>query len=249
MRLEVDQIQDFYERCYTPSPDGEKWAGWRALGAVTKTDHVARLLEQARVERVGTVAEIGCGDGSVLEELGRRGIGTTRIGFDISSSAVELAATRRGIAAVQRFDGKRIPAEDRAYDLVIATHVLEHVPAPARLVAEMARVAGQAIVLEVPLECNVSARRPAARAASGAAGHLQRFDRATVRRLVGRRGWRIQAEVLDALPLAVHTFGAETSLARAKGRAKWLVRAALANAPALGERLITLHYAVLATPP
>jgi hypothetical protein len=55
--------------------------------------------------------------------------------------------------------------------------------------------------------------------------------------------------VLDALPLAVHTFGAETSLARAKGRAKWLVRAALANAPALGERLITLHYAVLATPP
>jgi hypothetical protein len=26
MRLELDQIQDFYERCYAPSPGGQKWA-------------------------------------------------------------------------------------------------------------------------------------------------------------------------------------------------------------------------------
>jgi hypothetical protein len=26
MRLELDQIQDFDERCYTPSPGGQKWA-------------------------------------------------------------------------------------------------------------------------------------------------------------------------------------------------------------------------------
>jgi SAM-dependent methyltransferase len=249
MRLEVDQIQDFYERCYTPSAGGEKWARWRGLGAVTKVAHVAELLERGGIQRVESVAEIGCGDGAVLEELARRGIGTKRIGMEISSSAVELAAGRPGVAGVEQFDGERIPAADHAYDLVLATHVLEHVPAPAPLLAEIARVARRAIVIEVPLERNLSARRPAARAASEAAGHLHRFDRAQVRRLLAGTGWRIEAELLDPLPLAVHTFGAEAAAQRIKGRLKWAARSALTAVPALGERLITLHYAVLATPP
>jgi SAM-dependent methyltransferase len=216
---------------------------------VTKVAHVAELLERGGIQRVESVAEIGCGDGAVLEELARRGIGSTRIGMDISSSAVELARGRAGIAAVEQFDGERIPAADHAYDLVLATHVLEHVPAPAPLLAEIARVARHAILIEVPLERNLSARRPAAQAASEAAGHLHRFDRAHVRRLVAGAGWRVCEELLDPLPLAVHTFGARTAAQRIKGRAKWAVRAALTAVPALGERLITLHYAVLATPP
>jgi SAM-dependent methyltransferase len=169
--------------------------------------------------------------------------------MDISSSAVALAAGRPGITDAQQFDGARIPAPDRFYDVIIATHVLEHVPAPAPLVEELVRAARRAIVVEVPLEHNLSARRPAARAASDAAGHLHRFDRAQIREMVARTGWRIQAELLDPLPLAVHTFAADTVAQRAKGYAKWAVRSALATAPAIAERLITLHYALIATPP
>jgi SAM-dependent methyltransferase len=248
MRLELDQIQDFYERCYSSSTDGEKWARWRALGAVTKADHVVGLLGRAGITGVETVAEIGCGDGSVLDELGRRGIGVRRIGLDISSSAVAIAAERPGISAVHQFDGSRIPADDRAYDLVFATHVLEHVPTPEPLVDELLRVSRRALLIEVPLERNLSARRPAARAASEAAGHLHRFDRAHMRRMIARRGWKIRAELVDPLPAAVHTFGAETPGARARGGLKSLVRSGLTLWPPLGERLITLHYAVIATP-
>src|SRR5690349_18373494 len=188
MRLELDQIQDFYERCYTSSTGGEKWAGWRALGAVTKADHVVRLLERAGVAELDTIAEIGCGDGSVLDELGRLGIGASRVGMDISSSALAIAAERPAIDAVHQFDGVRIPADDRAYDLVLSTHVLEHVPTPEPLVDELLRVSRRALVIEVPLERNVSARRPAARAASEAAGHLHRFDRPQIRRMITRAG-------------------------------------------------------------
>lgn len=248
MRLELDQIQDFYERCYRPAPDGAKWARWRALGAVTKADHVARLLEQAGVADLHAVAEVGCGDGSVLAELGRRGIGDSRVGYDISSSAVELAGGQPGVTAAQLFDGERIPAEDRAYDLVIATHVLEHVPVPQPLVGELARVARKALVVEVPLERNLSAHRPAARAASQAAGHLHDFDRSQVRQMLEQAGWPVRGELLDPLPRAVHAFGADSAAARARGWAKWMVRRALAAVPAVGERLITLHYALIATP-
>jgi SAM-dependent methyltransferase len=248
MRLELDQIQDFYERCYSSSSDGEKWARWRALGAVTKADHVVSLLERAAISGVETVGEIGCGDGSVLDELGRRGIGVSRIGMDISSSAVAIASGRPGISAVHQFDGVHIPAGDRAYDLVLATHVLEHVPTPEPLVDELLRVSRRALMIEVPLEQNLSARRPAARAASEAAGHLHRFDRARVRRMIDRSGWRIRAELLDPLPVAVHAFGADTWAARGRAGLKWAIRSGLTLWPPLGERLITLHYAVLATP-
>jgi SAM-dependent methyltransferase len=249
MRLELDQIQDFYESCYTASSDGEKWARWRALGAVTKVDHVASLLEQARIGSVESVVEIGCGDGAVLEALARRGIGCSHSGMDISSSAVALAASRPGVTDARQFDGKRIPAPDGAWDLAIATHVLEHVPAPGSLVEELVRVARRAIVVEVPLERNLSARRPGARAASEAAGHLHRFGRAAVREMLVRTGWRVAAEALDPLPLAVHMFAAETGARHVKGWAKWLVRSAVTTVPPLAERLITLHYAVIATPP
>ena len=249
MRLQVDEIQDFYERCYTSSTDGEKWAGWRALGAVTKADHVVGLLERGGLaEGLETVAEIGCGDGSVLDELARRSIGTSRVGMDISSSAVAIAAGRPGISAAHQFDGARIPADDQAFDLVLATHVLEHVPAPEPLVDELLRVSRRALLIEVPLERNLSARRPVARAASEAAGHLHRFDRAQVRRMVTRSGWRIRGELVDPLPLAVHAFGAETSADRARARVKWLIRSGLTLWPGLGERVITLHYALIATP-
>jgi SAM-dependent methyltransferase len=248
MRLEVDQLQEFYERCYAPSPDGAKWARWRALSAVTKAEHLVSLLRRAGIDDVDAVAEIGCGDGSVLEELARRDVGNSRIGMDISNRALEIAAGQPGVTGVQRFDGSRIPAPDGAFDLVVATHVLEHVPDPEPLVGELARVARRALVIEVPLERNLSARRPAARAASEAAGHLHRFGRLSVRRMIVRCGWRIRAELLDPLPLEVHTFAAQTRTARVKGHAKWLVRSGLAAAPALGERMITLHYALVATP-
>jgi SAM-dependent methyltransferase len=248
MRLGLDQIQDFYERCYEPAPDGQKWAGWRELGAVTKAAHIAGLLEEAGITTVQSIAEVGCGDGAVLAALGRRGLGRTRIGWDISSTAVGLAGGRPEVGEARVFDGEHIPAGDRAYDLVIATHVLEHVPSPEPMVSELGRVARQALVIEVPLERNVSARRRAARAASDAAGHLQRFDREQVRRMVAGAGWRVEAELLDPLPLAVHTFAKETVGARARGTAKWVARMALTAVPAVGERMITLHYALLATP-
>jgi hypothetical protein len=62
-------------------------------------------------------------------------------------------------------------------------------------------------------------------------------------------GWRVAAELVDPLPREVHTYFAETPRARLKGNVKWAVRAGAAALPALGERLITLHFAVLALPP
>jgi SAM-dependent methyltransferase len=243
--LGVDQLREFYEHRYEPRPGAD--GRWRELGALTKAEHIVRLLAGAGSANPASVLDVGCGDGAVLAELARRGVGSTRVGLDISSSAVRLAASRPELAAAHAFDGERIEFEDRAYDLAFATHVLEHVPAPERLLAELLRVARVAIV-EVPLESNLSARRPHARQLSRAAGHLQRFSRGEIRRLLTDAGWEPRGEILDPLPRAVHTFGADGPAATAKGSVKWALRAAVSALPVLAERLITLHYAVLAIP-
>ena len=247
MRLSPDDLHEFYEQCYTPGADGEKYRRWRDLGAVGKADHVVALAARAGVGAPATVAEIGCGDGAVLAELGRRGFGARRVGFEISASGVRLAAEREEIAEAHVFDGERLPVGDGAFDLAFATHVLEHVPDPEPLVREMTRVC-RALVIEVPLEDNLSARRPAARAASEGVGHLHRFDRARIRRMVTAAGWRVRGELADPLPREVHLFGATTPAARTKGYAKWALRRGLAAVPGVGERLVTLHYALIATP-
>ena len=246
MPLRPADLAEFYENAYAPTAEDERYGRWRALSAVAKAGHIVELCQGIGLSAPEIVAEVGCGDGSVLGELARRGFGRSRVGFEMSTAAARIAAGRSEIASVTTFDGVGLPADDGAYDLAFATHVLEHVPAPQPLLREMMRVAST-VVVEVPLERNLSARRAAARAASEAAGHVQRFDRGAVRRLVTDAGWRVRGELVDPLGRDVHLCGCDTPPERARGLAKWALRRAAAAAPPVGTRLFTLHYALIAT--
>ncbi len=241
-------IARFYEDAYSQGgSDGERYARWRALGAVGKADHVMALCGRAGLRPSATL-EVGCGDGALLAELARRGFGGRLAGVEIAEAPVAIARRRPEIAAVERYDGSRLPAADGAYELGILSHVLEHVVEPAALLAETAR-ACRAVVVEVPLEDNLSARRASRRATAQAVGHLQRFDRDAVRAVVAAAGLRVAGELQDPLPASVHRFFATTSAARAAAGAKWALRAGMhAAAPALARRCFTLHYACLCLP-
>ncbi len=245
--METD-LRDFYERSYSGGSDSDRFGRWRQLGAINKAEHVVRLAREVGLESPETIAEIGCGDGAVLDQLAAQDFGRRRVGYEISATAQALAAERSGVTEVHLFDGKRVSAPDAAYDLVFASHVLEHVTSPGDLVHEMARI-GRLVIVECPLEANLSARRPAARSLSRGAGHIQRFSRRHLRDLVREAGLEVRAELRDSLPLAVHMFDRVSPAARAKGYAKWATRLAIAQVPAVGERLITLHYALAATKP
>ena len=140
------------------------------------------------------------------------------------------------------------PDGEGAYELGILSHVLEHVPDPAALLAEAAR-ACDAVLVEVPLEANLSARRAFKREHSDQVGHLQRLDRAAARAIVARAGLQVACELEDPLGLAVQRFFATTPIARARATAKWALRAGLHRlAPGLARRLFTVHYACLCLP-
>src|SRR3954454_14997375 len=177
-------LSGFYDSAYARG--GERHAAWRELGARGKADHVVELASSAALGPVGSVAEIGCGDGALLAELSSRGFGSSLHGFDISATAVELARDR-GVGTVAVFDGVSLPVADSSFDLGVLSHVLEHVPEPLPLLREAAR-ACRGLIVEVPLERNASASRPAKRASSSEIGHLAALDRSAVRALVADAG-------------------------------------------------------------
>jgi SAM-dependent methyltransferase len=242
------ELVRFYEEAYSSDAAGaERNSRWRALGALGKADHVVALCERAGVEPRRTL-EVGCGDGALLCELHARGFGGELAGVEITEAAVRIAAQREQIGSVALYDGARLQEPDGAYELGILSHVLEHVPDPAALLGEVARVCG-VVVFEVPLEANASARRAGKREHAEEVGHLQRLDRAAARAIATNAGLSIAAELEDPLPLAVHRFFADSATARSRATVKWVLRASLHRlAPPLARRLFTLHYACLCVP-
>ena len=242
------QLVRFYDDAYTKEPaQAALYARWRALGAIGKADHVIALCARAGVLPSSTL-EVGCGDGALLSELHRRGFGGRLSGVEITEAAVEIARSRPEIAAVEPYDGLHLPFADGSNDLGVLSHVLEHVPDPAALLSEVAR-ACRAVVVEVPLEANLSARRAAKREHAAEVGHLQRLDRRGARSMIASAGLRIACELDDPLPARVHRFFAASALTRAAATGKWAVRAGLHRlSPALARRAFTVHYACLCLP-
>ncbi len=248
----VEDSQDlvrFYDDAYTRQPaEAAVYARWRALGAVGKADHVLALCAQAGLRPASTL-EVGCGDGALLCELDRRGFGGVLSGVEITEAAVQIARGREQIDTVELYDGLHLPVADGSYELGILSHVLEHVPDPPALLAEVAR-ACKAVVVEVPLEANWSARRASKRVHAAEVGHLQRLDHAAARAMVAQAGLVIDCELDDPLPLEAHTFFAANSAERVRSTAKWALRSTLHRvAPPLARRAFTLHYACLCRRP
>jgi SAM-dependent methyltransferase len=234
----MSDTREFYEAGYALADpaEAERMGRWRAIGARSKGAHVKTLCRRAGLTPA-TIVEIGCGDGSLLVELSAL---ATVDGFELSANAAGYARERGVARKVEAFDGEHVPAADDEYDLAVLSHVVEHVPDPVPLLKEAARVA-RTVIVEVPLEDNRSARRPAKQKLSRDAGHLHAFSRASLRAVLARAGLEPAHELTDPLCYEHLSFFSGAS----KGAVKWATRAALHRLGA-AERLFTVHYAVLA---
>jgi len=97
-----------------------------------------------------TIADIGCGNGAYLAELGRRGHRGRALGVDMSAGMLHSARSRVPGAALVAGDATALPMADSGCDAVLAMHMLYHVPDPLTAVRELRRVTragGQVLVV------------------------------------------------------------------------------------------------------
>jgi len=87
----------------------------------------APVMAESIVERFhpGTVVDVGCGTGALLEQLRRRGISCT--GLENADAAIAIAR-ERGLTII-KFDLEQTTGVPLTSDLVISTEVAEHLPA------------------------------------------------------------------------------------------------------------------------
>jgi SAM-dependent methyltransferase len=217
-------------------------ARWRELGARDKSTNIMSLWSRVDGEVKPSVVDVGCGDGAIIRELGRNGFGRNYMGLEISESAIDQAQQHEHISPTtfKLFDGHRLPVEDGSVDLVILSHVLEHVEEPRRLLYEAMRI-GRYVFVEVPLELNL--RTPHDFRWTDV-GHINLYDPVVIRHLMQSVGLRILAEQTVCPSIDVFKF----LRPGIKGTLHWAIKASLLKAaPFAAWRLFTYHETVLAS--
>ncbi len=112
------------------------------------------LVSLASVGPGEHVLEVGCGAGHALERF----TGVRRTGVDLSVHMLERARLRLGRdVPLVRATADILPFPDAAFEAVVCTELLEHVPDPAAVIRELMRVAGPSgrVVVSVPNEGNI----------------------------------------------------------------------------------------------
>lgn len=109
------------------------------------------------------VLDAGCGDGinmSILEGmLSARGFEPLLVGSDYNDVRLERASDE-GRRPVVKADLRQVPFSDAAFDVVLCSHVLEHIHEDMVAMREIARIVapGGLVIVAVPNEGCISAR-------------------------------------------------------------------------------------------
>jgi 2-polyprenyl-3-methyl-5-hydroxy-6-metoxy-1,4-benzoquinol methylase len=150
----ADEIAGFYPTQYWWSSSKSERAGaLRKLEAVYRNlalrDHVSFIVRAAGNARGLDLLDVGCGPGTLLALLKRRGF--RPVGVDFSEEAARVAEIENGIR-VHVGSLQQANLAGKSFDIVTLFHVMEHVANPRLVLAEVSRILKPkgVVILQVP---------------------------------------------------------------------------------------------------
>lgn len=178
----TSHVQKAYEDQYK-SDQSE----WRETGAYQKALNIVDVTKGVRFNKV---LEVGAGDGSILHFLSKFNFAESLYAVEISGSALQRIGERNipQLRQALLFDGYTIPFEDNSFDLVILSHVLEHVEFERQLLRELQRVAKYQVI-EVPKDYRFGIDKKVKHFLSY--GHINMYTPSSLRFLLKSEGYTI----------------------------------------------------------
>jgi len=180
----------FYERFYSSgSHDSESGlTSWRLLSAKYKALNIQKAVKN--ISSLANILEVGSGTGELAHLLFSL-LTTAPIHIsDISATALAHATLSypEAIASTTLLQiSERLPFDDNQYDLVICSHVLEHVPNISQFLSELLRV-GRLVYIEVPLDYrHFYIPTPSLLSC----GHIHAFSNSTIRFYIEQSGCKV----------------------------------------------------------
>ncbi len=175
---------------------------WRMLSAKYKAQHIIDICKGRAFKKV---LEVGAGDGSILKILADQNFAPEYHAVEISESGVEHIKSRniKGLQSVQLFDGYHLPFEDSSFDLIILSHVLEHVEHERLLLRELKRVASYCVI-EVPRDYKAGVDNRIKHFL--AYGHINVYTPTSLRYLLRTEGFEIEKDLPSMIEPEVTRF-------------------------------------------
>ncbi len=152
-----DEIKDFYKG-YDDRISSKRWKSKYPLRSYAHERQYESVL--AYVSRSTKVLDAGCGDGALSFMMAEKGALVT--GIDLSTPNINAclkSAKARGLEGQVSFlvgDSEQLPFADNAFDLVVSSHVLEHLPNFDKGLKEVMRVTKKRAIVAIPTIINPS---------------------------------------------------------------------------------------------
>ena len=178
---------------------------WHQEHSEWKSVQVQRMIQKHGI-RPGSIAELGCGAGGILEDLHQQlKPQPTCVGYEISPQAYAMASTRQ-VTGLQFKLGS--PELDQSFDLVLAMDVLEHVEDYLGFIRGMKNL-GNWKILHVPLDLSmVSLLKPRLlQNARQHVGHLHYFTCETALASLDQAGLSVKDWFYTSVELDNGAFG------------------------------------------
>lgn len=160
------------------------------------------LFERYRLPSTASILDVGCGTGEVTSRLAEHFPAAEVLGVDILAQHVEFARQRYApLVPRLRFeqgDAFQLKLPDARFELTVCRHVMQSVPQPERVLAELVRVTRPGGRLHLLLEDYEMIHQSTSRVDLPAFWHevVTRYGVAHNTDLaIGRRGWALCREL------------------------------------------------------
>ena len=147
-------VMDFKRRApfMTEQEMGSVYEEIRGLPSLFRgeTDLNAKCLDRILSDAAGcsSILEVGCGNGFLAEKL-------AAVVPEVTAADIYLnpeVSRRPSSIKFVRSNAEQLDFPDASFDIVVATHMLEHLQRPRQAAEEMRRVARSGIIIVVPRE-------------------------------------------------------------------------------------------------
>lgn len=181
-----DNVKDSYSSQYNDDS-----VSWRNTGAKYKAQNIVALSKHISFTNV---LEVGAGEGSILSWLSQWDFCKDLNCVEISESGIGLIKSKniKYLNDILLFDGYQIPYPDNHFDLVICSHVLEHVEHERILLREIKRVSKYQI-FEVPIDFSFYVDRKIKHFLSY--GHINIYTPALLRFLLRSENFQVKSDI------------------------------------------------------
>ena len=155
LNMKGEEIKDFYTN-YEDRIADKRWKSKYPLRAYAHEKQYERAL--SFVNKGMKVLDAGCGDGVLSLMMAEKGALVT--GVDLSVPNIDVCKKRAKDKELENAvsfligDAEKLPFPDNSFDLVVSSHVLEHLPDFDQGFKEIMRVTKKRAVIAIPTVLN-----------------------------------------------------------------------------------------------